>query len=108
MVDITHRPTADDRVPSERVDRGEVLSKIHPRQWIHGGICVLTFLLYLWPGGLLANTIEPRILGFPFYVFWVMFLLPLVNFVNLLLYARFMIARDRELKRQRPDRADWE
>ncbi|WFF42079.1 DUF3311 domain-containing protein [Salinicola endophyticus] len=34
---------------------------------IYFGICTLAMV---WPGALIANRIEPMILGLPFFIFW--------------------------------------
>jgi hypothetical protein len=74
------------------------LSKIHPRQLVHAGITALLMVLYLVVGPVFFNTVEPRVLGIPFYVFWTVFLLPALNFVNLILFARSMMKHEQELK----------
>jgi hypothetical protein len=86
------------QVQPEAVETGRQVARIHPRQVLHTVIIVVALLLYLGPGAMLVNTVEPRVLGIPFYVFWVMFLLPVIHIINLFLYARFMIQRERQLK----------
>ncbi len=107
MAEYAERSPARVASPPETAEQAGTESKIHPRQLIHGAICILAFALYSWPGALFAGSVEPRILGFPFYVFWVLILIPLIQFINLLVYARYMIARERALKQQ-PNREIWE
>jgi hypothetical protein len=34
---------------------------------IYFGVCTLAMV---WPGALIANRIEPMVLGLPFFIFW--------------------------------------
>lgn len=109
MAEFAERSPATVAPTSAAAEKGEVAKRIHPRQVLHATILVVLFAFYSWPIGAIFNgATEPRILGFPFYVFWVLFLIPLLAFINLLLYARFMVARERALKAENPDRASWE
>jgi hypothetical protein len=92
-------------VPSPRVEAEAPLATIHPRQLVHAGITVVLMLLYLVVGPAFFNTVDPRVFGIPLYVFWTVFLLPALNFVNLIAFARFMIKRERQ--RQRLEVEPW-
>ncbi len=99
MTEYAERVPVHNAAPSElAAEEEKILTKPHGRQILHAVITVILFGLYLWPGGLLVNHVEPRIFGFPFYVFWVLILLPTIQFINLVLYAQYMIARERQLK----------
>jgi hypothetical protein len=86
-------------VPSPSIEAEAPRAKIHQRQLVHAGITVVLMLLYLVVGPAFVNTVEPRVVGIPLYVFWTVFLLPALNFVNLVVFARFMIKRERQRKR---------
>lgn len=51
-------------------------------------IGLILFLLWTWPGGLIWNRIEPRILGLPFSAFWVGILMPIAMLINAITYYR--------------------
>lgn len=109
MAEFAERSPSHVAAAPAKVERAEESKGIHPRQVIHAAILVILFGFYSWPFGSLVNgMIEPRIFGFPFYVFWVLFLIPALSFINLVIYARFMLARERQLKAENPKRAVWE
>jgi hypothetical protein len=99
MAEMVERSRVGADAPAEAVQTG-ARKKIHSRQVLHTGIAFVLLLLYLWPGGMLVNSVEPRVLGLPLYVFWVVFLLPALSVANLLVYARYMVARERQLQEQ--------
>jgi hypothetical protein len=86
------------KAPSPPVEADAAIAKIHPRQLVHAGITAVLMLLYLVVGPALVNTVEPRVFGIPLYVFWTVFLLPALNFVNLIVFARSMMKHEKGLK----------
>lgn len=40
------------------------------RRWIAGIGYLVCILAMIWPGALIANRIEPYVLGLPFFFFW--------------------------------------
>jgi len=54
------------------------------------------FFVYFWPIGVLANRIEPFVMGLPFYFFWTWVLIPFIAFINMTLYALYSAKKDKE------------
>lgn len=44
--------------------------------------------IFVWPGAMLFNRIEPKILGIPLYVFMVWVVGPLLALANVVIYVR--------------------
>ena len=65
------------------------------RLLIHLGIQVVLILLYFLPGGLIWNRVEPVVFGLPFAVLVTALLLPLLFWLNMLLYVVGHWAEDR-------------
>ena len=57
-------------------------------------IQVILWFVYFWPIGVLANRIEPLVLGLPFYFFWTWVLVPIIVFINMALYAIYSGKKD--------------
>jgi hypothetical protein len=62
------------------LDRG---SKIAVGMGIYFLVCTLAMI---WPGAVVANRIEPMILGLPFFFFWYVFWIFIVFIGTIILY----------------------
>ena len=80
-------------------ERNEYIKK----QWLIHGLLIqmiILFILLLIPA---VNVIYPVIAGYPFYVFYTFFILPLIGLFNMAIWFKKLVKLDREQMRRGED-----
>ena len=76
------------------------------RMKIHIFLNIVFLLFWFWPGGLLWNSVEPRIGGIPFNIIMWMIILPIINFAHMVYCFRWRVAEDKEVASLRASKAE--
>jgi len=63
---------------------------------MHAWLIVVWILFWFWPGGLLWNSVEPKILGVPFNVVMWCLILPIIHIIHMVYCYRWRHAEDEE------------
>lgn len=58
------------------------------KQQLLSGLVILLGLLYFWPGGFFLETLQFRVLGWPFFALWVVVLAPVLGIILFYLKSR--------------------